>query len=74
MITSNSKKPKQFYETAKYLFGQRFLGGGILTQLNNIQWAKQRKMMNPAFRRGWDITISCKPIRLRFNHIQEKQA
>ncbi|XP_071832850.1 cholesterol 24-hydroxylase-like isoform X1 [Apostichopus japonicus] len=53
MITSNSKKPKQFYETAKYLFGQRFLGGGILTQLNNIQWAKQRKMMNPAFRRGY---------------------
>uniref|UniRef100_A0A7N8WKV1 Cholesterol 24-hydroxylase n=1 Tax=Mastacembelus armatus TaxID=205130 RepID=A0A7N8WKV1_9TELE len=38
-----------FYKRLFNLFGQRFLGNGLLTARDHEQWYKQRRIMDPAF-------------------------
>uniref|UniRef100_A0A7N8Y7D9 Cholesterol 24-hydroxylase n=1 Tax=Mastacembelus armatus TaxID=205130 RepID=A0A7N8Y7D9_9TELE len=49
-ILMSSKYPKDsFYKRLSNLFGQRFLGNGLVTARDHKQWYKQRRIMDPAF-------------------------
>uniref|UniRef100_A0A7N8YCB3 Cholesterol 24-hydroxylase-like n=1 Tax=Mastacembelus armatus TaxID=205130 RepID=A0A7N8YCB3_9TELE len=49
-ILMSPKYPKDsFYKRVFNLFGQRFLGNGLITAQDHKQWYKQRRIMDPAF-------------------------
>uniref|UniRef100_A0A7N8WMQ5 Cholesterol 24-hydroxylase n=1 Tax=Mastacembelus armatus TaxID=205130 RepID=A0A7N8WMQ5_9TELE len=49
-ILMSRKYPKDsFYKRLFNLFGQRFVGNGLLTARDHEQWYKQRRIMDPAF-------------------------
>uniref|UniRef100_G3NPI8 Cholesterol 24-hydroxylase n=1 Tax=Gasterosteus aculeatus aculeatus TaxID=481459 RepID=G3NPI8_GASAC len=50
-ILMSQKYPKDrfFYRKIFNLFGQRFLGNGLVTAQDHEQWYKQRRIMDPAF-------------------------
>ncbi|XP_018416585.1 PREDICTED: cholesterol 24-hydroxylase-like [Nanorana parkeri] len=41
------------YKKAFYLFGERFLGAGLVTDRDYEHWHKQRRVMDPAFSRTY---------------------
>ncbi|XP_077366679.1 cholesterol 24-hydroxylase-like isoform X1 [Festucalex cinctus] len=47
----SSKYPKDMFLHKRLfsMFGQRFLGNGLVTARNHDQWYKQRRIMDPAF-------------------------
>uniref|UniRef100_A0A3Q3R6P2 Cytochrome P450, family 46, subfamily A, polypeptide 1, tandem duplicate 4 n=1 Tax=Monopterus albus TaxID=43700 RepID=A0A3Q3R6P2_MONAL len=49
LMSSKYTKDKLFCKKLFKLFGQRFLGNGLLSAHNHEQWYKQRRIMNPAF-------------------------
>ncbi|XP_034755371.1 cholesterol 24-hydroxylase isoform X5 [Etheostoma cragini] len=49
-ILMSPKYPKdKFYNRIFSLFGQRFLGNGLITETDHEKWYKQRRIMDPAF-------------------------
>ncbi|XP_028460909.1 cholesterol 24-hydroxylase-like [Perca flavescens] len=49
-ILMSPKYPKdRFYSRIFNLFGQRFLGNGLVTARDHEKWYKQRRIMDPAF-------------------------
>ncbi|XP_078131581.1 cholesterol 24-hydroxylase-like [Sander vitreus] len=49
-ILMSPKYPKDiFYSKIFNLFGQRFLGNGLVTARDHEKWYKQRRIMDPAF-------------------------
>ncbi|XP_072023570.1 cholesterol 24-hydroxylase-like [Amphiura filiformis] len=44
-------KPMTFYKTFCYIYGQRFTGRGLLTEMDYEQWHKRRVILNTAFHR-----------------------
>nr|AUX14953.1 cytochrome p450 CYP46A4 [Kryptolebias marmoratus] len=50
-ILMNQKYPKDkfTYKKISHLFGQRFLGNGLVTAHEHEVWYKQRRVMDPAF-------------------------
>uniref|UniRef100_A0A8C6WK66 Cholesterol 24-hydroxylase n=1 Tax=Neogobius melanostomus TaxID=47308 RepID=A0A8C6WK66_9GOBI len=42
-------KDKQFHKRIFNLFGERFLGNGLVTVIDHDLWYKQRRIMDPAF-------------------------
>uniref|UniRef100_A0A674BA88 Cholesterol 24-hydroxylase-like n=1 Tax=Salmo trutta TaxID=8032 RepID=A0A674BA88_SALTR len=50
-VLMSPKYPKDslFYKRLFNLFGQRFLGSGLVTAQNHDEWYKQRRIMDPAF-------------------------
>nr|XP_033503761.1 cholesterol 24-hydroxylase-like [Epinephelus lanceolatus] len=50
-VLMSPKYPKDrfLYKRLFYLFGQRFLGNGLVTAQDHEQWHKQRRIMDPAF-------------------------
>lgn len=49
-VLMSPKYPKDsFYKKLFNLFGQRFLGNGLVTAQDHEQWYKQRRIMDPAF-------------------------
>ncbi|XP_072023569.1 cholesterol 24-hydroxylase-like isoform X2 [Amphiura filiformis] len=44
-------KPMAFYKTFCYMYGQRFTGRGLLTEMDYEQWHKRRVILNTAFHR-----------------------
>lgn len=53
LITLNLPKAPSSYNQLSYLFGRyRFLGSGLLTQLNHEKWKQKRRLINPAFYRS----------------------
>ncbi|XP_028460913.1 cholesterol 24-hydroxylase-like [Perca flavescens] len=49
-ILMSPKYPKDmFYSKIFNLFGQRFLGNGLITARDHEKWFKQRRIMDPAF-------------------------
>ncbi|XP_042359175.1 cholesterol 24-hydroxylase-like [Plectropomus leopardus] len=49
-VLMSAKYPKDsFYKKLFNLFGQRFLGNGLVTALDHEQWYKQRRVIDPAF-------------------------
>ncbi|XP_058947427.2 cholesterol 24-hydroxylase [Pocillopora verrucosa] len=53
LVTSNLPKHFLAYSALGYLFGQRFLGNGLATNVNNEVWKQRRGLMNPAFHRKY---------------------
>lgn len=54
LITLNLPKSPSSYEQIAYLFGKhRFIGSGLFTQLNHEKWKQKRRLINPAFHRGY---------------------
>lgn len=54
LVTLNLPKATSSYNQIAYLFGRyRFLGSGLLTQLNHEKWKLKRQVINPAFHRGY---------------------
>ncbi|XP_033846327.1 cholesterol 24-hydroxylase-like isoform X3 [Periophthalmus magnuspinnatus] len=49
IMSSKYPKDKFLYKRLFNLFGQRFLGNGLVTARNHEQWYKQRRIMDPAF-------------------------
>ncbi|XP_013764166.1 cholesterol 24-hydroxylase-like [Pundamilia nyererei] len=53
-------KQKSVYKKLFNLFGQRFLGDGLITARDHERWYKQRRIMDPAFSSllplGWTWT------------------
>ncbi|KAJ0027054.1 hypothetical protein NQD34_018054 [Periophthalmus magnuspinnatus] len=49
LMSPNYPKDKFFYKRLFNIFGQRFLGNGLVTALDHEQWYKQRRIMDPAF-------------------------
>ncbi|NWW83142.1 CP46A hydroxylase, partial [Climacteris rufus] len=45
------------YGTLFSLFGERFLGNGLVTVCNHEHWRKQRRIMDPAFSRSYLIGL-----------------
>nr|XP_034962116.1 cholesterol 24-hydroxylase-like isoform X3 [Zootoca vivipara] len=43
----------QEYERASNLFGERFLGNGLVSDLDHAHWYKQRRIMDVAFSRSY---------------------
>ncbi|KAM9294372.1 cholesterol 24-hydroxylase-like [Gastrophryne carolinensis] len=48
LMSSKYKKDKE-YSRAFQLFGERFMGNGLVTVQDNDQWEQQRRKMDPAF-------------------------
>ncbi|XP_053736936.1 cholesterol 24-hydroxylase-like [Synchiropus splendidus] len=42
-------KPESAYARLASLFGERFLGNGMVTETDHEKWYKQRRIMDPAF-------------------------
>ncbi|XP_073494639.1 cholesterol 24-hydroxylase-like [Phyllobates terribilis] len=42
-----------FYERLHFMFGMRFLGRGLLTDVDYDHWHKQRRLMDPAFSKSF---------------------
>ncbi|XP_024146435.1 cholesterol 24-hydroxylase [Oryzias melastigma] len=49
LMSAKHPKDKFLYEKLFYLFGQRFLGNGLVTARDHEMWYKQRRIMDPAF-------------------------
>ncbi|KAL9970605.1 hypothetical protein ACROYT_G023010 [Oculina patagonica] len=50
-IVKNLPKEAFSYEVLARLYGQRFLGQGLVTNLDHESWKKRRGILNPAFHR-----------------------
>ncbi|NWS91852.1 CP46A hydroxylase, partial [Toxostoma redivivum] len=50
-------KDPTVYGTLFSLFGERFLGNGLVTVCNHEHWRKQRRIMDPAFSRSYLIGL-----------------
>ncbi|XP_070843791.1 cholesterol 24-hydroxylase-like [Chaetodon trifascialis] len=49
LMSPKYPKDKFVYKRLFSLFGQRFLGNGLVTSQDHEQWYKQRRIMDPAF-------------------------
>lgn len=54
LVTLNLPKAPSSYDSLAYIFGRhRFLGSGLVTQLNHQKWKSKRNQLNPAFYRSY---------------------
>ena len=54
IVTLNLPKAPSMYNGIAYLFGRyRFLGSGLFTQLDHEKWRHQKRLLSPAFHRGY---------------------
>ncbi|CAL8322850.1 unnamed protein product [Gadus morhua 'NCC'] len=49
LMSSKYPKSKIVFKQLHGLFGERFLGNGLVTATDHEQWYKQRRIMDPAF-------------------------
>ncbi|KAM5129977.1 cholesterol 24-hydroxylase-like [Mantella aurantiaca] len=52
LMSSKYKKDAE-YNRACYLFGERFMGNGLVTDQDNEHWEEQRQLLEPAFNRKY---------------------
>ncbi|KAK3092601.1 hypothetical protein FSP39_004856 [Pinctada imbricata] len=53
IVSGNHPKSPRLYEKTQSIFGMRFLGNGLVTDLNEKRWARKRSLMNQAFSRKY---------------------
>lgn len=53
LITSNYPKDSWAYDKLAYIFGERFLGKGLVTETDHGKWKEKRVALNPAFHRKY---------------------
>ena len=52
LVVKNLPKDPFGYGRFQYVFGQRFLGRGLFTDLDSLTWEIKRRAFNPAFNRN----------------------
>lgn len=52
-LDSRHLKPRALYDFFYSVFGQRFLGLGLVSQVNHEKWHTRRALLNPAFNRKY---------------------
>ena len=57
VITLNLPKNPRVYAHLSCPFGQRFMGTGLVTELNHEVWQKHRNLLNPAFHRRYLMNL-----------------
>ncbi|XP_016154216.1 PREDICTED: cholesterol 24-hydroxylase isoform X1 [Ficedula albicollis] len=57
LMSPQHPKDPIVYGTLFRLFGERFLGNGLVTVCNHEHWHKQRRIMDPAFSRSYLIGL-----------------
>ncbi|XP_032918764.1 cholesterol 24-hydroxylase [Catharus ustulatus] len=57
LMSPQHPKDPTVYGTLFSLFGERFLGNGLVTVCNHEHWRKQRRIMDPAFSRSYLIGL-----------------
>ncbi|XP_041469795.1 cholesterol 24-hydroxylase-like [Lytechinus variegatus] len=55
LLNSRHIKPLRFYHHFQYMFGTRFMGTGLVSEINHEKWFHKRAIINPAFRRKYLI-------------------
>ena len=53
LVTSNFPKDTWSYKRLGYLFGERFMGKGLVTETNHEKWKNKRLAVNQAFHRKY---------------------
>ena len=53
LITSNFPKDAWSYDRLGYLFGERFMGRGLVSETDHGKWKAKRLAINPAFHRKY---------------------
>ncbi|XP_063957661.1 cholesterol 24-hydroxylase-like isoform X3 [Lytechinus pictus] len=53
LLNSRHIKPLRFYHHFQYMFGTRFMGTGLVSEINHDKWFHKRAIINPAFRRKY---------------------
>ncbi|XP_068199448.1 cholesterol 24-hydroxylase-like [Antennarius striatus] len=67
LMSIKYKKDKFLHNKLFSMFGERFLGNSVITTLDNEQWYKQRRIMDPAF-----SSLYLKGLVDTFNEMAEK--
>ncbi|KAK7907115.1 hypothetical protein WMY93_015727 [Mugilogobius chulae] len=49
LMSSKYPKDRNFHKRIFYMFGERFLGNGLVTVVDHDLWYKHRRIMDPAF-------------------------
>lgn len=57
LVTLNLPKAHRVYSLVSYVFGQRAVGKGVLTEIDHEVWRKKRAMLNPAFHRKYLMNL-----------------
>nr|UOU03251.1 cytochrome P450 3049D1 [Brachionus rubens] len=50
LVTKNFPKPKLVYKITGYPFGERFLGSGIVSEMDELKWRERRRIFNHGFK------------------------
>ena len=57
LATLNLPKAARVYSLIGYVYGTRFAGSGILTEVDHEVWQRKRSTLNPAFHRKYLINL-----------------
>ncbi|XP_014813164.1 PREDICTED: cholesterol 24-hydroxylase [Calidris pugnax] len=57
LMSPQYPKDRMVYRRISNLFGERFIGNGLVTVCDHEQWHKQRRIMDPAFSRSYLIGL-----------------
>ncbi|XP_072045865.1 cholesterol 24-hydroxylase-like isoform X1 [Amphiura filiformis] len=53
LVTGNFPKYSSIYSNLHTVFGSRFMGNGLLSEMRTERWAQNRALFNPAFHRSY---------------------
>ncbi|XP_072486364.1 cholesterol 24-hydroxylase isoform X2 [Notamacropus eugenii] len=57
LMSSQYKKDARIYSKLQNLFGERFLGRGLVSELDHELWQKQRRILDLAFHRSYLMSL-----------------
>lgn len=57
LVTLNLPKNPRAYRNFAFPYGQRFVGNGLVTELDHDVWQKHRSLLNPAFHRRYLMNL-----------------
>ncbi|KAJ8045529.1 Cholesterol 24-hydroxylase [Holothuria leucospilota] len=58
MLDNKYLKPASNYQTFQSIFGQRFMGKGLVSETDHERWALHRRVFNPAFHRKYLMELT----------------
>lgn len=77
LITCNYPKDAWSYDKLAYIFGERFLGKGLVTETDHEKWKVKRLALNPAFHKHYlkglmyQFNASCDVFLQRLTHLAD---
>ncbi|KAJ8045095.1 Cholesterol 24-hydroxylase [Holothuria leucospilota] len=58
LLDNKYLKPRLSYEPFRQLFGERFMGKGLVSEINHEKWGIHRRILNPAFHRKYLMELT----------------